>query len=485
MFKERALGTIIRGAALAAIVSVFGVINTGCGGDSDSIAAAILPNITVTANDPIATDNGDTGQFTIDLGGETPIDLTINFTLSGMAENTVDYTYATGHTGPGHFAYNPAASPVSSFLTIPAGSDTETITITPIDDGLGEGTETVTLTITVPDGYAGSATSTTVEIFEDFTLSDLSMTLKSIPAGTFTMGSPDAPGAEPYRDSDEGPQHQVTISQTFWMAETETTVDQFRAFLQDATGYTGPVGMAYENQGTSPENTGTASETYSIIDPKEGVAFGEYSCPINDDATFTLRGNVYGTSGDQPMVAVSHAAANNFCTWLTERETLAHTIPTGYAFRLPTEAEWEYCCRAGSITAFYYGDDTTINGTTYDSLSDYAWYTANAWSIADEHHTHPVADKLKNGFGLYDMHGNVLEWCHDWPTPYTADSSIDPIGIASGIKRIVRGGSWTDRGKDCRSATRFRWFFPSTTNSYLGFRVVLAPTIFIGGGGED
>jgi len=129
-------------------------------------------------------------------------------------------------------------------------------------------------------------------------------------------------------------------------------------------------------------------------------------------------------------------------------------------FDLPTEAQWEYACRAGSTTRFYYGDDAD-----YAKLGEYAWYFNNSDSK-----THPVGRKKPNAFGLYDMHGNVWEWCSDWYESY-AWNAIDPTGPASGSGHVLRGGCWNCEPGRCRSAYRVRGSPGSRYIYLLGFRV--------------
>ncbi len=164
------------------------------------------------------------------------------------------------------------------------------------------------------------------------------------------------------------------------------------------------------------------------------------------------------------MEQVSWYDAIIYCAKLTERELAAERLPDGYVYRLPTEAEWEYAARAGSTTRFSYGDD---HGNT--KLGDYAWYFANSPIT-----THPVGQKLANAWGLYDMHGNVREWCSDWYGSYPGGSVKDPTGPVTRSSRVFRGGSWNDVAWGCRSADRHD-SLPSLTLSLLGFRVVLAP----------
>jgi len=131
-------------------------------------------------------------------------------------------------------------------------------------------------------------------------------------------------------------------------------------------------------------------------------------------------------------------------------------------YRLPTEAEWEYACRAGSATRFSYGNDD-------EKLGEYAWYYDNSDS-----RSHPVGQKKPNPWGLYDMHGNVLEWCRDKYSPYPDGAAIDPVGPSKGVAHSFRGGSWYVKPKIARSA--FRYGYPTSIRArYLGFRLVRMP----------
>ena len=222
----------------------------------------------------------------------------------------------------------------------------------------------------------------------------VAMNFAAIPAGKFMMGSPDS---EKGRAKEEGPQHEVTLSQPFYMSATEVTQAQYAA----VTGDQPP-------------------------DPKEAAV---------------------------PATGVSWEGAVAFCRKLSEK--------TGKAVRLPTEAEWEYACRAGTQARFSFGD---ADG----GLGDYAWYGANSGFG-----THPAGQRKPSAWGLYDMHGNVGEWCADWFGPYPAGPVTDPQGPPSGKQRIVRGGSWYYPADGCRAANRIR-FAPGEGFPCIGFRVMVA-----------
>jgi formylglycine-generating enzyme required for sulfatase activity len=241
-----------------------------------------------------------------------------------------------------------------------------------------------------------------------------------IPPGTFRMGSPTN---EVDRWDDEGPQTAVTISRGYWMGKYLVTQGDYLAL------------------------TGNNPSYFTTND--------WYGNPIPPDLT-------------RPVEQVSWFDATAYCAQLTQRERAAGRIATNSVYRLPTEAEWEYACRAWTSTRFSYGDDTG-----YTNLTDYAWYYDNSGGM-----THPVGQKLPNPWGLYDMHGNVFEWCQDWYGTYPGAIAVDPQGPATGSYRVIRGGRWGAWGHvawDCRSASRDDYGAPDIRDSYVGFRVVLAP----------
>ena len=170
---------------------------------------------------------------------------------------------------------------------------------------------------------------------------------------------------------------------------------------------------------------------------------------------------------NRPISSVSWPDATNYCWQLTQRELAAGRIPAGSRYRLPTEAEWECAARAGTSTRFSYGDDPD-----YTSLTNHAWYSLNSALTV-----HPVGQKLPNPWGLYDMEGNVWEWCQDWLGDLPGGVVTDPQGPPSnpiGLK-VVRGGSYDFAEPDCRSARRFSFGnHPALNDTDLGFRVVLA-----------
>ncbi|MDA7893866.1 SUMF1/EgtB/PvdO family nonheme iron enzyme, partial [bacterium] len=164
--------------------------------------------------------------------------------------------------------------------------------------------------------------------------------------------------------------------------------------------------------------------------------------------------------GQNPVESVSWEDATAFCR---ELSALPAERSAGRIYRLPTEAEWEYACRAGTSSNYTFGD-------SYFGLAQYAWYNANS-----SNRSHPVGSKKPNAWGLYDMHGNVDEWCQDWLGPIIL-LGANPTGPTSGSDRVIRGGSWSIDAENCTSAVRF-WDKPTATFPYVGFRVVCFPAI--------
>jgi formylglycine-generating enzyme required for sulfatase activity/serine/threonine protein kinase len=248
----------------------------------------------------------------------------------------------------------------------------------------------------------------------------LRMTLVRIEPGTFWMGSP---FGEQGRCDDEGPQHEVEITQAFYLAAHPVTVGQFRQFVQDKQAHGG--------------------QEFQTEAEREGK-------------TSTWRSPGITQTAEHPVVYVSWNDADAFCKWLSKKE--------GKTYELPTEAEWEYACRAGPPTRetkrFFFGDDEA-------KLRDYAWYFKNSGGS-----THPVGTKNPNPWGLYDMHGNVWQWCADGKREYRSHNEKDPVGGNS--TRVVRGGSWNNGAWNCRAA--YRDVGDPGRRYFVGFRVVLRPS---------
>ena len=163
---------------------------------------------------------------------------------------------------------------------------------------------------------------------------------------------------------------------------------------------------------------------------------------------------------DRPVDTVSWEDAEEFCRKLS---ALPQERAAGRVYRLPTEAEWEYACRAGTTSPYSFGDERIL-------LDDHAWFDGNAGG-----QTHLVGQKKPNPWGLYDMHGNVWEWCSDWEGDYPLRATTDPAGPVTGAQRIYRGGGWNTPARICRSAFR-SGRGPSSRGSNLGFRVAMSVT---------
>lgn len=220
-----------------------------------------------------------------------------------------------------------------------------------------------------------------------------------IPAGTFMMGSPSDEQGRMDLGSDPEAQQQVTISKSFYMQTTSVTQGQWQGVMGNNPSY----------------------------------FKGNYNLPVEQ---------------------VSWSDVQDFIGMLNRQEGTDK-------YRLPTAAEWEYACRAGSTTAYCFGNDP-------GRLGEYAWYVENT---RDESHPHPVGQKKPNAWGLYDMHGNVWEWVQDWQGHYLSGSVTDPEGPSTGSYRVDRGGAWYIDAGFCRSAFRLG-NDPGRRFNALGFRLL-------------
>jgi formylglycine-generating enzyme required for sulfatase activity len=257
------------------------------------------------------------------------------------------------------------------------------------------------------------ATGADLPAGKEFTNS-IGMKLVRIEAGSFVMGQGDGPPQTRAdwdgRDADESPAHKVTIGKAFYLGVTEVTNAQYEQF-----------------------------------DPEHKRVRGKGGASKTDN---------------EPVTYVTWQQAVDFCNWLTKKE--------GRPYRLPTEAEWEYACRAGTTTAYQTGDTLTSQQANFGVTPDGA---KKATTVA-------VGSYPANAWGLFDMHGNVAEWCHDWYGPYEAGEQADPVGRADGHARVVRGWSYLPAShakgaaRFCRSANR-SGHLPEDANRCTGFRVVL------------
>ena len=256
-------------------------------------------------------------------------------------------------------------------------------------------------------------------------VNSIGMKLALIPSGTFTMGSPKGEG----RDNEE-PQHEVEISKPFCMDIHEVMQKEFKEV------------MGYNPSYFSKDGKGKTGERY-ISDPAGG------------------KDKVPADTSDFSVENVSWEEAKEFCEKLSALEA---EKKSGRVYRLPTEAEWEYACRAGTKTKYYSGD-------AEDDLEKVGWYAANSGG-----RTHAVGEKKEaNAFGLFDMHGNVWEWCADWygSDYYKNSPKKDQESPKSGPSRVRRGGCWNYDARDCRAAYR-NDVAPGYRSSIFGFRVVWA-----------
>lgn len=274
---------------------------------------------------------------------------------------------------------------------------------------------------------------------QDIPHTTLAFDMVAIPGGEFDMGSSEG---EQGREADEGPQHVVKVA-PFWMGKHEVTWDLFEPFV-------------YKDYEIMSTNGAVEPEIDAITRPTKPYL----------DMTFGMGKENY------PAVGMTQYAAIQFCKWLYAR--------TGIFYRLPTEAEWEYACRAGTTTAYSFGDDPS-------KLEAYAWFQGNSHGK-----THPVGMKEPNAWGLHDMHGNAAEWTIDQYMPeqyeqFKGKVAENPIAKATDLyPHVIRGGSFEDEVNKLRSANRegsdpqwkridpqmpkSNWWFPEAP--FLGFRIV-------------
>jgi sulfatase modifying factor 1 len=253
--------------------------------------------------------------------------------------------------------------------------------------------------------------------------------------GEFMMGSPNT---EAGRWDDEGPQTSVRLTRGFWLGKYPVTVGEFRAFAE-SSGY----------------------RTEAERNPSSGMRVFEGGS-WRDGPNRSWR-TEFSDNDRNPVVGVSWNDAKEFARWLTERERAAGRLPEGYEYTLPSEAQWEYACRAGTTTRFNLGNSDSDLGRA-------GWFSGNA-----QGRTHAVGQKTPNAWGLYDMHGNVWEWtrtCY-WYGSYPGGSVVDYEGPSSGSLRVYRGGSWSDSARYCRSAVRDGGP-PDVRGVSLGFRLALS-----------
>ncbi|MDN5200420.1 formylglycine-generating enzyme family protein [Fulvivirgaceae bacterium BMA10] len=278
--------------------------------------------------------------------------------------------------------------------------------------------------------------------------SDISIEMIAIPGGEFMMGSP---SNEKGRNSDEGPVHKVKID-PFWMGKYEITWNQYRLFRERLID--NKPSKFTKGKEINIEVDGVSAATAPYVDMSFGMGKDGY-----------------------PAINITQYAASTFCKWLSAK--------TGYFYRLPTEAEWEYACRAGTTTAYHFGNDVS-------KLGEYAWFYENSDGAYKK-----GGLKKPNPWGLYDMHGNVSEWTIDQYLPefYTqtkGSTAVNPLAEPKVLyPRVARGGSWDDDPEVLRSAARQasnkRWkqrdpqlpksLWWHTNAPFIGFRIVRSKNI--------
>ncbi|MCC9603773.1 formylglycine-generating enzyme family protein [Stieleria sp. JC731] len=260
---------------------------------------------------------------------------------------------------------------------------------------------------------------------EQRTFTEQQIKMRWCPPGRFKMGRPESDKRSILFDN-EKPQVDVKLTRGFWLAETELTQGAWEHVM-----------------GTKP--------------------WGEHDHKASEKYTW------YRSGANYPATYIDWADAVLFCKTLTAQEQAAGRLPKGWAYRLPTEAEWEYACRAGTETKFNFGDDTS-------ELAKHAWFKDNASGVS-ELYAHAVGAKRPNNWGFFDMHGNVWEWCSDLHDDdyYKVSPGIDPMGATKGSSRVNRGGGWILNAKYCRCATR-SGINPAWRSSNLGFRLALSPS---------
>jgi len=282
-----------------------------------------------------------------------------------------------------------------------------------------------------------------------------------IPPGTFIMGSP---ASEPLRKADESPQTRVTLTKVFWLGKTLVTIGQWKNVMGlDVRGQLEK--MLHDD--TLHDLGGRKQTVRDFMRFSRDADPGQYLANEDDNL---------------PMYFVSWNDAMEFCKKLNDAGRAARLLPKGYEYDLPTEAQWEYACRAGTTDATYAGP-LVVAGRRSPTLDNIAWYNGDSTNgytgkgfrvSGGTGAPRLVAQKEPNAWGLYDMSGNIWEWCRDWYGPYLGGSLTDPGGPATGADRVNRGGSFGSGVGDERSANRAK-NPQAEASAYRGFRLALCP----------
>ncbi len=271
-----------------------------------------------------------------------------------------------------------------------------------------------------------------------------------IPAGTFIMGSPED---EPGRHASEV-QHEVTLTRAFLMKRTEVTFAEWTETRAQAAAF----GYPSLSTGSRGFTSGEAGDEQPVTQVTwwDAVRW----CNLRSEAEGRTPVYYSAATMNSADVIRSLPVEGLFVDWSAD------------GYRLPTEAEWEYACRAGTTTAFHTGPITHTGVTPLDPNLDIAgWYGGNS---PNGLHTRPVGLKAANDHGLFDMHGNVSEWCWDWAALYDGDAT-DPVGPAGGSEKVLRGGASFQQAAFCRSASRAS-YSPGSGSVNIGFRPVVTVT---------
>lgn len=340
----------------------------------------------------------------------------------------------------------PASQPTTSEMSAKPVQDEQASTATQNKLGIVAEKPESGPSVEIPGGYMVPYTATIPGTKIEFTMIP-------IPGGKFMMGSPED---EEDRRDDEGPQFEVTV-EPFWMGKYEVTWGEYKKFMQLEKVFKAL-------NGKSLRKVNKENEVDAVTAPSSLY-----------DASFTYSA---GEAADQPAATMTQFAAKQYTKWLS--------LMSSTFYRLPTEAEWEYACRAGTTTAYYFGDDS-------DDLEDHAW---NIETSDDERH--PVGELKPNPWGLYDMYGNVAEWVLDQyddsgyshveagASVTTKQAYVKPTKLSP---RVIRGGSWELEPEDCRSAARLGsedkewkiedpnfpkspWWYTDTPGLGVGFRLM-------------
>jgi formylglycine-generating enzyme required for sulfatase activity len=373
----------------------------------------------------VAALTGDTLQFS--TSGERPTATSI--VLQALTSNTTGIAFGQGvRCVSNNLLRLYVKNAVGGSITAPIGTDLSvSARAAALGDSISPGqSRTYAVYYRDPVVLGGCMSGSTFNITQSGSVVWVYSSTPPVPAlvaiqpGTFQMGSTAASGAPYFGDTTTQPVHAVTLSYNFWMGATEVTQAQYQALV-----------------GTNPSQ---------FVDP------------------------------NKPVERVSWTEAQAYCAALTAQQAALGNVPAGYQFRLPTEAEWEYACRAGTTSEFNGGSGLFCSEAKFG-------YSNHTNSSCSSTSTSAVGSYFPNNFGLYDMHGNVREWCLDSYVGYTAGPATDPY-LSGGFSQVIRGGAWDSNSNLCRSAYRSGSSASSVSNA-LGFRVVLGPILSPTGTGSS